>query len=97
MDGWPRRPGTVPQNKEARVEWCNKQLADGDLLFDNVVWTDECSVQLESHRLVTFQKKVVILHETKTSTKGPCLGWYIKAQSYSSCGLHRHHECNSVC
>ena len=29
---------------------------DADLEFDEVVWTDECTVQLESHRFVTFRK-----------------------------------------
>lgn len=44
-------------NQEKRVEWCQKQVEEGDLEFENVVWTDECTVQLESHRRFCFRKK----------------------------------------
>ena len=44
-------------NQEKRVEWCKKQQESGDLEFENVVWTDECTVQLESHRRIAFHKK----------------------------------------
>ena len=44
-------------NKEKRLEWCKQQQESGDLDFDNVVWTDECTVQLESHRRITFRMK----------------------------------------
>ena len=39
------------------MEWCKQQQESGDLDFDNVVWTDECTVQLESHCWITFRKK----------------------------------------
>ena len=44
--------------KLARLEWCKRMMTgeDANLEFDDVVWTDECTVQLESHRLVTFRK-----------------------------------------
>ena len=45
------------KNKAARLEWCKKQIESKDLEFENVVWSDECTVQLESHRLVTFRKE----------------------------------------
>ena len=45
------------KNQEARVEWCKKQQRESDLEFENVLWTDECTVQLESHRLITFRKE----------------------------------------
>ena len=44
------------RNKEKRVEWCQEQLQAGDLRFINVVWTDECTAQLESHRRVTYHQ-----------------------------------------
>lgn len=44
-------------NKEKRLEWCKRQQESGDLEFDDVVWTDECTVQLESYRRITFRKK----------------------------------------
>ena len=34
-------------NKQKRVERCQEQTRTG-LSFTNVVWTDECTVQLES-------------------------------------------------
>ena len=36
-------------NKPKRVEWCRKCI-DDDERFTNVIWTDECSVQLDPHR-----------------------------------------------
>ena len=45
------------KNRLARLEWCKRMMTgDAGLEFDDVVWTDECTVQLESHRLVTFRK-----------------------------------------
>ena len=41
-------------NKEKRVDWCLNQGLAGDLEF---IWTDECSVQLESHRKITFRRE----------------------------------------
>lgn len=43
-------------NKEKRLEWCQKCTEDGDT-FDDVTWSDECTVQLESHRKVQYRKK----------------------------------------
>ena len=44
-------------NKEKRVDWCLDVVLAGDLEFDDVIWSDECSVQLESHRKVTYRKE----------------------------------------
>ena len=44
-------------NQEKRVQWCQKQIDDGDLEFENVVWTDKCIVQLESCRRFCFRKE----------------------------------------
>ena len=41
-------------NKAKRLQWCREHLHDN---FDNVIWTDETSVQLESHRRFAFRKK----------------------------------------
>lgn len=45
-------------NKEKRLQWAVEHLPevqeDG---FDDVIWTDEASVQLESHRRHSFRKK----------------------------------------
>ena len=44
------------RNKEKRVEWCQEQIRAGDLRLTNVVWTEECTVQLESHCQMTYHQ-----------------------------------------
>ena len=44
-------------NQEKRVEWCRERQETGDMEIDDVLFTDECTVQLDSHRRVTFYKK----------------------------------------
>ena len=41
-------------NKGKRLEWACEHLHDN---FDNVVWTDKCSVQLESHKRFCCRKQ----------------------------------------
>ena len=36
------------------MDWCLNQVLACDLEF---IWTDECSVQLESHRKITYRKE----------------------------------------
>ena len=43
-------------NKLKRKEWCQRQL-DNKENFDNVVFTDECTVQLDHHGRLTFRKE----------------------------------------
>ena len=40
-------------NKEKRLKWCQDLSPN----FENVIWTDECSVQLERHSHHCFRKK----------------------------------------
>ena len=42
-------------NKKKRLDWCSERLAENDQ-FDNVIFTDECSVQLDSHGRLCFRK-----------------------------------------
>ena len=44
-------------NQEKRVEWCKERKDTRDMDFNDVVFSDECTVQLESHRRLTFYKK----------------------------------------
>lgn len=44
-------------NKEKRMTWCMDRVAEDDLDFTDVVWTDECSIQVESHRKIVYQKE----------------------------------------
>ena len=43
-------------NKEKRLAWC-KQCLDENECFENVIFTDESTFQLESYRRKCFQKK----------------------------------------
>ena len=57
--GWTFRGSAYCQlireaNKPKRVEWARQYSDDG---FANVVWTDECTVQLEIHRRFCCRKK----------------------------------------
>ena len=44
-------------NRAKRIDWCQERLILNDLEFTNVVWTDECTVQLEPHRKRYFHKE----------------------------------------
>ena len=44
-------------NKEKRMTWCLDRIAEGDLELSDVIWTDECSIQLESHCKIVYQKQ----------------------------------------
>ena len=44
------------RNQEKRVEFCRQLIENNDLEFSDVIWTDESSVQLESHRKVTYHR-----------------------------------------
>ena len=42
-------------NKTKRLEWCQKQLEDEED-FSEVIFTDECTVQLDHHSRICFRK-----------------------------------------
>ena len=43
-------------NKEKKMKWCEDRISEGDLEFDNVIFMDECMVELQSTRKVIFHK-----------------------------------------
>ena len=43
-------------NKQKRKEWCQRQL-DRKETFDDVIFKDQCSVQLEQHGRLRFRKE----------------------------------------
>ena len=43
-------------NRQKRLDFCREALANNDT-FDNVIFTDECSIQLDTHSRITFRKK----------------------------------------
>ena len=57
--GWTFRGSAYCQlirdaNKVKRKEWAERHL---DETFDDVVWTDECTIQLETHRRFSCHKR----------------------------------------
>ena len=56
-------------NREKRVLWCRECLRKKDK-FDNVIWIDECSVQLDSHTRLCFRRKKEP-HKLKARPKHP--------------------------
>ena len=43
-------------NKEKQLKWCRARLEEVDT-FDDVVWTDEYTVQLDSYRAISYNKE----------------------------------------
>ena len=59
-------------NKQKRLDWCRDRLADNDT-FDNVIFMDECSVQLDNHGRLCFRKRGHI-RKFKPRPKHPMYG-----------------------
>lgn len=60
--GWTFRGSSYCQlirniNKGKRLEWAKEFLHEAESGFNDVIWTDETSVQLESHRRYACHKK----------------------------------------
>ena len=43
-------------NKEKRLLWCKERIEKNDVDLDDVIFSDESSVQLESHRKTSYHK-----------------------------------------
>ena len=43
-------------NKDKRVEWCKQRLMEGET-FDDVIFTDESTIQLDRHGRKSFRKR----------------------------------------
>ena len=44
-------------NKRERLEWARQYLDEASTGFEDVIWTDEATVQLESHRRFCCRKR----------------------------------------
>ena len=60
--GWTFRGSAYCQlirhaNKEKRLDWACLYLHKAVTGFENIVWTDECTVQLETHRRFCCRKR----------------------------------------
>jgi arginine repressor len=63
-------------NKEKRMTFCKTLIAKNDS-FNDIIFTDECSVQLHGNKIVVYREKDSSSDNTEaeTSIKGPYLGW----------------------
>ena len=52
-----------------QVVWCQEQISKGDKFF-NVIWMDECLVQLDNHGRLCFRRKKE-KHKLKPRPKHP--------------------------
>ena len=43
-------------NKTKRLDWCSDRIKEKEM-FDNVIFTDESTIQLQYHRRISFRKK----------------------------------------
>ena len=60
--GWTFRGSAYCQliravNKEKRLAWAKQYLDEAEDGFDNVIWTDESSIQAETHKRFCYRKK----------------------------------------
>ena len=56
--GWTFRGCQLIREANKRLEWAREYLqASQEDGFQDVVWTDECSVQLETHRRHSYRRK----------------------------------------
>ena len=85
--GWTSR-GTAycqlvrAQNREKRLLWAQEYLGTN---FDDVIWTDETSIQMETHRRFCCRKNGQKLRY-KPRPKHPVMGW--NQLEWSDQGLH---------
>ena len=43
-------------NRLKRLAWCEERIEEGDC-FDDVIFTDECSIQMDHHGQICFRKQ----------------------------------------
>lgn len=82
-------------NKEKRVEFCQKLILDNDN-FDNIIWTDECTIQLHDNKVVIYRPIDGMTH-TIPKPKHPCMGWYQQTRTHTNHALRRHPEKRICC
>lgn len=82
-------------NKEKRLEWCRDRLSGGDT-FEDVIWTDECTVQLESYQAKSYHKEGQPA-PLKPRPKHPAkvnMWAGISAQGATHSNFHRYYDCH---
>ena len=84
-------------NRIKRKEWCEQQLADRED-FKNVIFCDECSVQLDHHGRLCFRRKLQprrLKGRPKHPAKIHIWGGHICLWSNSNSNVFWEHGCNT--
>ena len=81
-------------DKRKRLIWCKEQQRSKED-FADVIFTDECTVQLEQHNRVCFRKRLQP-RTLKQRAKHPIKVhiWFCQ-RSHKACYVYRHIECPS--
>ena len=96
-------PSTVTElicdtNEAKQVTWCEQQLKNNER-FTNLIFSDECTVQLDHHRRLSFRKKKQ-LRKLKPCAKHPAkvnMGeGYLNSWSNAAGNLHWYHDCSQI-
>lgn len=73
-------------NKLKRVEFCERLIAADDT-FDNVIFSDECSIQLHQNKLHSYRQKdacATVLPKPKHPLQDTSLGSYKQTRSFKN-------------
>ena len=86
-------------NKTKRLEWCEQQL-ENEEDFSDVIFTDECTVQLDHHSCICFRKKGE-KRALKRRAKHPAKvhiwggGDFLQRRN-KDCNFYWHYECTKI-
>ena len=81
------------ENKEKRLRWAREYLNESEDGFDNVIWTDESSIQCETHKHFCYRKK-----NCPPKRKPRCVTWmlYIYSSKIGRCCSICMYECTYI-
>ena len=101
--GWTRRGSAYCQmirevNKVKQLEWARKNKGDD---FSNAIFSDETTVQTETHRRFCCTKsarsETQVQTQTKAPDKGACAGHHQQERQIRHLHLRRMHGCSCLC
>ena len=85
----------VDFSKEKHMDWCLEHVRMDDIDLDDVIMTDECSVQLEAHRKIMYHKQGEPSRIVSCS-QGLCVGRNFIERSYCCSNLKWYSHSNTL-
>ena len=84
-------------NKLKRKEWCKRQL-DANEQFEDVIFSDECTIQLDHHARLFSQRKrkTSIKAASETPCKSTHMGWYLYEGCNQTDNIHWYNGCYKI-